>query len=71
MRTRRAWAGLAIGVLGLWPMLGEGQQGEDRGKWVCISESLTQKLEQEGKKPAWPGLTGGIAVDRASATSIS
>ena len=65
-RHERAWLGIAFGLLGLCPLAGEAQQADDRGKWVCISDPLTQKLEQDGKKPAWPGLTGGLAVDRVS-----
>jgi hypothetical protein len=64
-KTRGVLLGLAFGILGLSPLPGHGQ-ADDRGKWVSISDPLTQKLEQDGKKPAWPGLTGGIAVDRVS-----
>jgi photosystem II stability/assembly factor-like uncharacterized protein len=45
---------------------GSNAQGEEKNKWVSISDPLVQKLEQEGKKPAWPGVTGGITVDRAT-----
>jgi hypothetical protein len=32
--------------------------------WIDISEKVLQELAAEGKKPAWPGKTAGIAVDR-------
>ena len=35
-------------------------------EWVNISDPLMAKLTAEGKKPAWPGQTAGIAVDRTT-----
>lgn len=61
-----ALVGISFLGLGLWAREGAAGGGDERGKWVDISEPILQKLEQEGKKPAWPGATGGIAVDRAS-----
>jgi hypothetical protein len=36
------------------------------GGWTDISATVLQGLAAEGKKPAWPGKTAGIAVDRVS-----
>jgi photosystem II stability/assembly factor-like uncharacterized protein len=58
-------AGLLLGFLLCAPSLSRAS-GEEKGKWVAISDPVLQKLDQEGKKPAWPGMTGGIAVDRVS-----
>jgi photosystem II stability/assembly factor-like uncharacterized protein len=41
-------------------------RGDEKAKWACISDPVVQRLDQEGKKPAWPGVTGGITVDRVS-----
>jgi len=56
---------VVIGLLLAWPV-GSPAQAEEKGKWVSISDSLIQRLETEGKKPAWPGGTGGITVDRTT-----
>jgi hypothetical protein len=66
-------AGL-VGMLLAFPWLCPSSQkgggskggGEEKGKWVEISDTLVQKLEQDGKKAAWPGGTGGLTVDRVS-----
>jgi photosystem II stability/assembly factor-like uncharacterized protein len=34
--------------------------------WVNISDPLVAKLTSDGKKPAWPGQTAGVAVDRTT-----
>jgi photosystem II stability/assembly factor-like uncharacterized protein len=36
------------------------------GQWVSISDGVIAKLTADGKKPGWPGLTGGVGVDPAS-----
>jgi photosystem II stability/assembly factor-like uncharacterized protein len=38
----------------------------DKGKWVSISDDLIARFAREGKKIGWPGLTGGVGVDRAT-----
>ena len=38
----------------------------EKGKWVPISDGALAKLAAEGKKPGWPGLTGGVTCDPAS-----
>ena len=34
-------------------------------KWVNVSDPVVQKLTEDGKKLAWPGVTAGVAVDPA------
>jgi hypothetical protein len=36
----------------------------EKGKWVTISDDVIAQLAREGKKIGWPGLTGGVGVDR-------
>ena len=36
------------------------------GGWIDISAKVLKGLAAEGKKPAWPGKTAGIAVDRVT-----
>ncbi|HUS90267.1 MAG TPA: hypothetical protein VM695_00410 [Phycisphaerae bacterium] len=36
------------------------------GQWVSISDGPLAALEREGLKPAWPGMTTGVAVDRTT-----
>ena len=38
----------------------------EKGKWTVISDRLLADLEKEGKKPAWPGKTTGVAADRTT-----
>jgi photosystem II stability/assembly factor-like uncharacterized protein len=40
--------------------------GQEKGKWVKISDSVIAKLAQDGKKPGEYGPTSGIAVDRSN-----
>jgi photosystem II stability/assembly factor-like uncharacterized protein len=35
-------------------------------QWVNISDDLVNQLTADGKKPAWPGQTAGIVVDRTN-----
>src|SRR5947209_13352991 len=41
-------------------------RADDKGKWVNISDEVIAKLSREGKKVGWPGLTGGVGVDRTT-----
>jgi photosystem II stability/assembly factor-like uncharacterized protein len=36
------------------------------GEWVCISDGVLAKIEQEGLKVAWPGKTTGVVCDRTT-----
>jgi hypothetical protein len=36
------------------------------GRWMPVSDGVLQNLTAEGKKPAWPGETAGVSVDRAT-----
>src|ERR1700682_5868621 len=38
----------------------------ENGKWVAISDDVIAKFGREGKKIGWPGLTGGVGVDRTT-----
>jgi len=38
----------------------------DKDKWVPISDEVIAQFAREGKKIGWPGLTGGVGVDRAT-----
>src|SRR5947209_3988783 len=38
----------------------------EKGKWISISDDVIAKLGREGKKIGWPGLTGGVGVDRTT-----
>lgn len=38
----------------------------DKGKWVSISDDVIAQFAREGKKIGWPGLTGGVGVDRTT-----
>ncbi len=50
-------------VLGfLHPASGSAQAA--KGEWVSISDGLLDRIEKEGLKPAWPGKTTGVVVDR-------
>lgn len=35
-------------------------------QWAAISDGVVKQLEQQGRKPAWPGKTTGVAVDRTT-----
>ena len=37
-----------------------------KGMWVAISDGVLAKLQAENIKPAWPGKTTGVAVDRTT-----
>ncbi|MCY3019847.1 MAG: hypothetical protein NTW87_12570 [Planctomycetota bacterium] len=37
-----------------------------KGTWAVISDGVIQQLEKDGKKPAWPGQSAGIAADRTT-----
>ncbi|MBN1420930.1 MAG: hypothetical protein JXP34_19320 [Planctomycetes bacterium] len=37
-----------------------------KGAWAVISDRLLADLEKEGKEPAWPGKTTGVATDRTT-----
>jgi len=37
-----------------------------KGQWVSISDGVLAKLTEQGVKPAWPGATTGVVVDRAT-----
>jgi len=36
------------------------------GEWTEISQGVLDALDQQGAKPAWPGRTTGVAVDRTT-----
>ena len=36
------------------------------GRWTAVSGGVLKQLEQKGHKPAWPGKTTGVAVDKAT-----
>jgi hypothetical protein len=40
--------------------------GQEKGKWINISDSVIAKLAQEGKKPGEYGPTSGVGVDRSN-----
>jgi len=75
MNGGQRWALAAVWVL-LGVAAAQGYSGDSmdvhavpgmpKGAWVVISEELLKKLEAEGKKPAWPGRTTGVAVDRTT-----
>lgn len=37
-----------------------------QGDWVPLSDGLLDQIEKQGLKPAWPGKTTGVFVDRAT-----
>lgn len=37
-----------------------------KGQWVNVSDKVIKALADDGKKPGYPGLTAGIAVDRVT-----
>lgn len=39
-----------------------------RADWVNITDPLVAKLTEDNKKPAWPGQSAGVAVDRTNGT---
>jgi hypothetical protein len=44
----------------------DGPAAAPKGGWTVISDGVLADLEKEGKKPAWPGKTTGVAVDRTT-----
>ena len=38
----------------------------EKGKWIDISDGVTGRLVKQGKKIGYPGLTGGVGVDRTT-----
>ena len=34
--------------------------------WIPVSDSVLKRLADDGKKPAWPGGTAGVSVDRVT-----
>ena len=38
----------------------------DKTQWVRMSDGVLEQLEKRNVKPAWPGKTTGVAVDRAT-----
>lgn len=42
------------------------QASAQESAWVNVSDPLVAQLEAEGKKPAWPGKSAGVAVDRTT-----
>jgi hypothetical protein len=72
MRTQegrsRCWAAsgavvLAIAWAGSLPAAGAEPA---KGQWASISDGVLAKLQEQGVKPAWPGQTTGVAVDRTT-----
>ncbi|HEV2971674.1 MAG TPA: hypothetical protein VGY55_16980 [Pirellulales bacterium] len=41
-------------------------RADGKGKWIPVSDEVIAQLEKQGKKIGWPGLTGGVGVDRAN-----
>src|SRR5258705_6842273 len=39
-----------------------------RADWVNITDALVANLTEENKKPAWPGQSAGVVVDRTTGT---
>jgi hypothetical protein len=67
MNSRACWTlAAACVLLGVAAAQAQESAGDGKGAWVAISGELLKKLEAEGKKPAWPGQTTGVAVDRTT-----
>ena len=68
--SRRSWIGLsamaAAAVLPLSSAWAAEPPASGKGAWTVISERLLADLEKEGKKPAYPGMTTGVTVDRTT-----
>ncbi len=47
-----------------------GRPTASRGDWISISEGLLDQIEKQGLKPAWPGKTTGVVVDRATGAAF-
>lgn len=48
------------------PQGGQARVGTIAGRWIPVSDSVLNRLALEGKKPAWPGGTAGVSVDRTN-----
>ena len=57
---------LALGLSTFSNRIESGEPSPDKGKWVPISDGVLDQITKDGKKPAWPGATAGIAVDRTT-----
>jgi photosystem II stability/assembly factor-like uncharacterized protein len=56
----------ALLLLSFFSPVDAGEPSPDKGKWVSISDGVLDQLTKDGKKPAWPGMTAGIGVERTS-----
>jgi photosystem II stability/assembly factor-like uncharacterized protein len=57
---------IAFAILAFSNRVDAGEPSPDKGQWVIISDSVLEQITKDGKKPAWPGATAGIAVERTS-----
>lgn len=66
--VKRAAGGVGLGFVALMVMACgmSAARGQEKGKWVNISDPVIAKLTAEGKKIGWPGQTVGVVVDRAT-----
>jgi len=53
-------AGCLLGSKGAWAA------DDAKGKWVSISDGVVAQITASGKKIGWPGLTGGVGIDRTN-----
>jgi CubicO group peptidase (beta-lactamase class C family) len=65
--SHRACAVVLAACWASWAACGAGETPPgEKGKWSVFSDRLLADLENSGKKPAWPGKTTGVAVDRTT-----
>lgn len=61
MKPTRPAMGIALALL-LSPA--------SRGDWSSLSDGLLDQIEKQGLKPAWPGKTTGVVVDRSGGAAF-
>ena len=66
MHVRSSLLCLAIAASALAQQEKPAPPGPAERQWAAISDGVLKQLEQQGQKPAWPGRTTGVAVDRTT-----